>query len=218
MLAFAIELQIMQEWKHYVSEWNQMSFIVIPFCIYQVAELRVGNRRGKNLMPLASISFHTVNKDFKSFTQRQGIHQWITFRELSRAPTALFSFIIRTVSIFLQVQTTCRWYSTPANYRARFKDSLIYSCAFPPPPRQTVRRPRQPWCSALLFSFSCLTADVIRSIDILSLLSTSSELVLHSFTSKVGAENYVTPELKTFHYNLENWKEKSFCSRLVSHY
>ncbi len=48
-----------------------------------------------------------------------------------RASSRLFSFIIRTVSVFLQVRTTCRWYSTPANYRASFKDLLIYSCTFP---------------------------------------------------------------------------------------
>ena len=72
------------------------------------------------------------------------------------------SFIIGTVSIFVQVQTTCRWYSTPANYRADFKDWLIYSRTPPPTAisRQAPRRPRQPWCCALLFSFSRLIAHI----------------------------------------------------------
>lgn len=115
---------------------------------------------------LNTVCFHEANKEPKSFTQRQNLNQehlGSYFTTGSRASAPLFSFITRTVSIFLQVQTTCRWYSTPANYRADFKDLLSHSCTSPPfsSSSQTLRRPTLSWCCRLLFSFSFLIADVI---------------------------------------------------------
>lgn len=54
-----------------------------------------------------------------------GLYVW------KRSESLDLSLIIRSISIFLQVQTTCR-YNTPANYSADFKDSLIYSRTSPP--------------------------------------------------------------------------------------
>lgn len=104
--------------------------------IHQLAELNIcgGNRCGKKWMPLASISFHEANKDFKSFTQRKELHQWIFF-EHDQQPVLLFSLSLSEPgAFFYRSRQPAFWYSTPANYRADFKDLLIYSCTNPPFP------------------------------------------------------------------------------------
>lgn len=113
---------------------------------------------------------------FKSRTQREETHRI----EEDREP--LSSFIIRTVSIFLQVQTTCRWYSTPANYRAGFQrlaHLFLHLPLLPSSlPRQTMRRPRQPWCCALLIY---LSRNVIISFYFLATFTRRSDSALFLF-------------------------------------
>lgn len=53
-------------------------------------------------------SFHKANTDFKAFKQRKtSVNLGPCVGKGLRASTQIFSFIIRNVSVFLQVQTTC---------------------------------------------------------------------------------------------------------------
>lgn len=69
MLEFTTELQMMQEWKHFVDEWNQILSVVfssvIPTAIYQVADLNVcdGNLHGEKLVPRVQMFLHKDNLD-----------------------------------------------------------------------------------------------------------------------------------------------------------
>lgn len=90
--------------------------------------------------------FPTARADFneRNTSVILGLHVW------KRSESLDLSLIIRNISIFLQVQTTCR-YNTPANYRADFKDSLIYSSTFPLFPTRNDAGP------------SCLHSDVVQT-------------------------------------------------------
>lgn len=128
------------------------------------------------------------------------------------------SFIIGTVSIFVQVQTTCRWYSTPANYRADFKDWLIYSRTFPPPFPSSFQTGTVKAQTAVML---CPVVFIQPSYN--SYLSSSSQLLFSTLIlgpeneTKCPTMNKTTALFSVPHGNLITWYEHFIFSKLLLH-
>lgn len=129
------------------------------------------------------------------------------------------SFIIGTVSIFVQVQTTCRWYSTPANYRADFKDWLIYSRTFPPPPFPSSFQTGT--VKAQTAVMLCPVVFIQPSYN--SYLSSSSQLLFSTLIlgpeneAKCPTMNKTTALFSVPHGNLITWYKHFIVSKLILH-
>lgn len=164
-------------------------------------------------MPLASISFHEANKDFKSFTQRKELHQWIFF-EHDQQPVLLFSLSLSEPgAFFCRSRQPAFWYSTPANYRADFKDLLIYSCTNPPfPSSQTDSHDAMPW----LFSFNCLMSSIVFMHSHIFLLPCGlySAFLGPEYEKKYQTKNKPMASFSILHCNLIIWYKHFIVSKL----
>ena len=149
---------------------------------------------------------HSHKRKFISESHAGGLHSLCS------------SFIIGTVSIFVQVQTTCRWYSTPANYRADFKDWLIYFTPAAPPPPSTQLPTHNNTTAVMLCpvvfiqpsysSYLSSPSQLLFSTLILQFLGPDSE-------TKCPTMNKTTALFSVPHGNLITWYEHFIVSKLL---
>lgn len=99
-----------------ITEWNQRLVVSSKTAVAGINE--------KKWHHLSVISKSKCRLKWEKYIGDSRIIPW------KRSENLDVSLIIRN-SIFLQVQATCSWYNKPANYRADFKDSLVYSRTFP---------------------------------------------------------------------------------------
>lgn len=137
---------------------------------------------------------------------------WIT---LPNSPP-LFSFIVKTVSIFLQVQTTCRWYCTLANYRAHFKDLLIYSCTSPLFPDRHWECRDSPDAMPCCFN-STVMSSILYALFVSYIQHSNFEFLGPEYEKKYQTMNKPMALFSILHCNLIIWYKHVIVSKLCLH-